>query len=122
MSEPCTTFDLLKQAHSRARLNLDRDDRARDFWSAHVGLTFDMSGGAKGAKRPLGRALDGGVSRHLGAAGTSPYLDMTDTRAALSGCPPALTTAATSLKYWAPTSGDMTIKARAVSENGFEKA
>ena len=25
------------------------------------GLTFDMSGGAKGAKRPLGRPLDGGV-------------------------------------------------------------
>ena len=24
-------------------------------------LTFDMSGGAKGAKRPLGRPLDGGV-------------------------------------------------------------
>ena len=27
-------------------------------------LTFDMSGGAKGAKRPLGRPLDGGVRRH----------------------------------------------------------
>ena len=27
------------------------------------GLTFDMSGGAKGAKRPLGRPLDGGVRR-----------------------------------------------------------
>ena len=26
-------------------------------------LTFDMSGGAKGAKRPLGRPLDGGVGR-----------------------------------------------------------
>jgi hypothetical protein len=26
-------------------------------------LTFDMSGGAKGAKRPLGRPLDGGVRR-----------------------------------------------------------
>jgi hypothetical protein len=25
------------------------------------GLTFDMSGGAKGAKQPLGRPLDGGV-------------------------------------------------------------
>jgi len=24
-------------------------------------LTFDMSGGPKGAKRPLGRPLDGGV-------------------------------------------------------------
>ena len=27
-------------------------------------LTFDMSGGAKGAKRPLGRPLDGGVRGH----------------------------------------------------------
>ena len=27
-------------------------------------LTFDMSGGAKGAKRPLGRPLDGGVRCH----------------------------------------------------------
>ena len=26
-------------------------------------LTFDMSGGARGAKRPLGRPLDGGVRR-----------------------------------------------------------
>ena len=29
------------------------------------GLTFDMSGGAKGAKRPLGRPLDGGVRRQI---------------------------------------------------------
>ena len=28
-------------------------------------LTFDMSGGAKGAKRPLRRPLDGGVRPHL---------------------------------------------------------
>jgi len=28
------------------------------------GLTFDMSGGAKGAKRPLTRPLDGGVRPH----------------------------------------------------------
>ena len=28
------------------------------------GLTFDMSGGAKGAKRPLERPLDGGVRPH----------------------------------------------------------
>ena len=27
-------------------------------------LTFDMSGGAKGAERPLGRLLDGGVMFH----------------------------------------------------------
>ena len=28
------------------------------------GLTFDMSGGPKGAERPLARPLDGGVRRH----------------------------------------------------------
>ena len=38
------------------------------------GLTFDMSGGAKGAKRPLGRPLDGGVRRHV-ACTTSAQLD-----------------------------------------------
>ncbi len=27
-------------------------------------VTVDMSGGPKGAKRPLGRPLDGGVRRH----------------------------------------------------------
>ena len=32
--------------------------------SAIWGLTFDMSGGPKGAKRPLERPLDGGVRRH----------------------------------------------------------
>ena len=32
-------------------------------------LTFDMSGGAKGAKRPLGRPLDGVVRRHAAYAG-----------------------------------------------------
>ena len=31
------------------------------------GLTFDMSGGPKGAKRPLERPLDGGVRRRLQA-------------------------------------------------------
>src|SRR5450755_3615610 len=29
-----------------------------------LGLTFDMSGGPKGAKRPLERPLDGGVRPH----------------------------------------------------------
>ena len=39
------------------------DANARRFtWD----LTFDMSGGAKGAKRPLGRPLDGGVRHHGG--------------------------------------------------------
>ena len=36
-------------------------------------LTFDMSGGAKGAKRPVGRPLDGGVRRHGGSVGTSSH-------------------------------------------------
>ena len=36
----------------------------RPLW----GLTFDMSGGAKGAKRPLGRPLDGGVRPHVRTA------------------------------------------------------
>lgn len=61
------------------------------------------------------------VRRHFGAAGTSPYLDMTESKAALSGGPPALTTLPTSLKYWAPMSGDSTIMALATSVNGFEK-
>jgi hypothetical protein len=34
------------------------------------GLTFDMSGGPKGAKRPLGRPLDGGVRFHCGPSGS----------------------------------------------------
>jgi len=34
-------------------------------------LTFDMSGGPKGAKQPLERPLDGGVRRRRHAAG--PY-------------------------------------------------
>ena len=38
---------------------VERNDRGGFQW----GLTFDMSGGAKGAKRPLGRPLDGGVRR-----------------------------------------------------------
>ena len=42
------------------------------WWTVRPGcsrrLTFDMSGGAKGAKRPLGRQLDGGVRRHRGRA------------------------------------------------------
>src|SRR5450432_1011907 len=37
---------------------------ARTTYLANWGPTFDMSGGPKGAKRPLGRPLDGGVRRH----------------------------------------------------------
>ena len=43
------------------------DEQGGEAWHAWLswGLTFDMSGGAKGAKRPLGRPLDGGVRRHV---------------------------------------------------------
>ena len=41
---------------------------ARSTW----GLTFDMSGGPRGAKRPLARPLDGVVRRHASEARTAP--------------------------------------------------
>ena len=62
------------------------------------------------------------LGRHFGAGGTSPYRLMTATSAALSGGPPAFATAATSLKYWAPMSGDRMISARAMLSNGLENA
>src|SRR5690349_12201747 len=40
-----------------------------DSHGAQWGLTFDMSGGAKGAKRPLRRPLDGAVRLHASEAG-----------------------------------------------------
>ena len=46
---------LIGRAEPKATDNKDGDSTRR--------LTFDMSGGAKGAKRPLGRPLDGGVRR-----------------------------------------------------------
>ena len=45
----------------KRRQNAD-DSRSRD--GVQCSLTFDMSGGARGAKRPLARPLDGGVRRH----------------------------------------------------------
>jgi hypothetical protein len=60
--------DLIGQSHpnapvARAMLAMKQTQRIR-------GLTFDMSGGPKGAKRPLGRPLDGGVRRlHAIASG-----------------------------------------------------
>ena len=42
--------------------SLEADEPRND--SLRQGLTFDMSGGPKGAKRPLERPLDGGVRRH----------------------------------------------------------
>ena len=62
--------------------------------------TYDMSRSRQTAKLAGECPLDGVVGRHFVAARTSPCLDMTDAKAALSGGPPALTTAATSLKYW----------------------
>src|SRR5664280_1121553 len=38
------------------------------------GLTFDMSGGPKGAKRPLERPLDGGVRRHAQRSASTRFL------------------------------------------------
>src|SRR5664279_1012678 len=40
-------------------------------------LTFDMSGGPKGAKRPLGRPLDGGVRCHAFWQANSPAKEPT---------------------------------------------
>ena len=42
---------------------LDKKQTRRVRQRENRDLTFDMSGGAKGAKRPLGRPLDGGVRR-----------------------------------------------------------
>ena len=57
MQAATTIAELATSDRSNPRMNV------RALW----GLTFDMSGGTKGAKRPLGRPLDGGVSRHLQA-------------------------------------------------------
>src|SRR6266542_3354814 len=73
-------------------------------------------------RRRRGVRVEREVRRHCGADGTSPYRLMTATSAALSGGPPAFATAATSLKYWAPMSGDRMISARATLSNGLEKA
>ena len=62
-----------RQEHGRRRRTgeqVSSEPKANDFSSLCMsarrlwGLTFDMSGGAKGAKRPLGRPLDGMVRRH----------------------------------------------------------
>jgi len=44
---------------------------------AFRGLTFDMSGGAKGAKQPLERPLDGGVRAHGAVSKLNGCLTMT---------------------------------------------
>ena len=64
LSEPDATLDLLEAADARVRLDLDLDDGAWHFWSAHMGLTFDISGSRRQAKPAGGRPLDGEVRRH----------------------------------------------------------
>ena len=46
------------------RLGIEGSRRVHVSNSREWPLTFDMSGGPKGAKRPLGRPLDGGVRSH----------------------------------------------------------
>jgi len=53
-----TASDETKKRALPLEAKTSKDDCSRQ------GLTFDMSGGPKGAKRPLGRPLDGGVRRH----------------------------------------------------------
>ena len=55
---------------SHAKRLPDRADRLVLKW----GLTFDMRRGAKGAKRPLGRRLDGRVRPRAHAMRTSVYV------------------------------------------------
>ena len=56
----------------RSRLQHSQFGRSRSISGLRLCcLTFDMSGGAKGAKRPLGRPLDGGVRRHWRALPTT---------------------------------------------------
>ena len=47
----------------RAARSTKRPGRRLNSIAQKRALTFDMSGGPKGAKRPLGRPLDGGVRR-----------------------------------------------------------
>ena len=54
----------LPMQEERTGASLDHS-AARTTSLTNWGPTFDMSGGPKGAKRPLGRPLDGGVRRHL---------------------------------------------------------
>jgi len=54
-------------------------------------LTFDMSGGAKGAKRPLGRPLDGRVSPPAACVRIQALLQFRMRRMALSAGLEALT-------------------------------
>src|SRR6186713_3043995 len=63
-----------KSGNATKNSKTDRTPRSITVAPGH--LTFDMSGGAKGAKQPLGRPLDGGVRRH---ARGRPYSSARDT-------------------------------------------
>ena len=54
------TNAIVRNAAQRAKRNLPLSPAVH-----RRRLTFDMSGGRRGAKRPLARPLDGGVRRHL---------------------------------------------------------
>ena len=58
----------LRAQEERTAAGPDRS-AARTTYLTNWGPTFDMSGGPKGAKRPLGRPLDGGVRRHFAYLG-----------------------------------------------------
>ncbi len=53
-----------KQDSKRMRPGDPQDVLPSEKAGVQCCLTFDMSGGPKGAQRPLERPLDGGVSRH----------------------------------------------------------
>jgi hypothetical protein len=54
LSEPGAALDLLEEADSRVRLDLDRDDGARSFWSAHMGPNVRHERWTKGREAAFG--------------------------------------------------------------------
>ena len=52
--------------HDQSILRLRRLSPYWKYFDRSWRLAFDISGGPKGAKQPLGRPLDGGVRRHVG--------------------------------------------------------
>ena len=47
LSEPGATLDLFERADARVRLDLDRDDGASNFRSAHMGPNVRCNGGER---------------------------------------------------------------------------
>ena len=56
---------LVFRAHEEGTKILDANERSVCGNARNRDLTFDMSGGPKGAKQPLARPLDGGVRPRL---------------------------------------------------------